>query len=58
MVHAITLVEGFPFGDNGIGPADESKRTKCVQEWSRHIMGGRFLLFEILLLCEITATFA
>ena len=40
------------FGDDGTGPADESKRTKRVQGWSRQIMGGRLLLFAILLLCE------
>ena len=45
------------FGDDGTGPADESKKTKCVQRWSRQIMGGRLLLFAILLLCEITASF-
>ena len=28
------------FGDDGTGPADESKRTKRVQGWSRSIMGG------------------
>ena len=46
------------FGDDGTGPADESKRTKLVQGWSRQIMGGRLLLFAILLLCGITASFA
>ena len=30
------------FGDDGTGPADESIRTKRVQEWSRQIMGGDF----------------
>ena len=30
------------FVDHGTGPADESKRTKRVQEWSRQIMGGGF----------------
>ena len=39
---------GFGFGDDRTGPADESKRTKRVQGWSRQIMGGRFLLFAIL----------
>ena len=47
----------FVFGDDGTGPADESKRTKRVQGWSRQIMGGRLLLFAILLLCEITTSF-
>ena len=28
------------FGDDGAGHADESKRTKRVQGWSRQIMGG------------------
>ena len=47
------------FGDDGIGPADESKRTKRVQGWSRQILGGDFLFFVILilLLCEITTSF-
>ena len=45
------------FGDDGTGPADESKRAKRIQGWSRQIMGGRFLLFAILLLCEITTSF-
>ena len=45
------------FGDDATGPADEFKKTKRVQGWSRQIMGGR-LLFAILLLCEITASFA
>ena len=45
------------FGDDGTSPADESKRTKRVQGWSCQIMGGRLLLFAILLLCEITALF-
>ena len=46
------------FGGDGTGPADESKRTKRIQGRSRQIMGGRLLLFAILLLCEITASFA
>ena len=49
--------EVLVFGDHGTGPADESKRTKRVQGWSRLIMGGRLLLFAILLLCEITTSF-
>ena len=28
------------FGDDGTGPADESKRTKRVQGWYHQIMGG------------------
>ena len=48
---------GFGFGDDGTGPADETKRTKRVQEWSDQIMEGRILLFAILLLCEITTSF-
>ena len=47
----------FFFGNDGTGPADESKRTKRVQVWSHQIMGGGFLLFAILLLCEITTSF-
>ena len=35
------------FGDDGTGPADESKRTKCIQGWAHQIMGGRLLLFAI-----------
>ena len=46
------------FGDDGTGPADESKRTKRVQGWFRQIMGGRLLSFAILLLREKTASFA
>ena len=45
------------FGDDGTGPADESKRTKRVRGWSRQIMGGRLLSFAILLLGEITTSF-
>ena len=44
-------------GDDRTGPADESKRTKRVQGWSRQIMGGRLLLFAILLFSEITTSF-
>ena len=29
-------------GDDGTGPADEFKRTKRVQGWSRQIMGAGF----------------
>ena len=46
--------EVLVFDDDGTGPADESKRTKRIQGWSRQIMGGRFSLFAILLHCEIT----
>ena len=45
------------FGNDGTDPADESKRTKRVQGWSRQIMGGRLLLFAMLILCEITTSF-
>ena len=45
------------FDDDGTGPADESKRMKRVQGWSCQIMGGRFLIFAVLLLCEITTSF-
>ena len=44
-------------GDDGTCPADESKRTKRVQGWSRQIMGGRLLLLAILLPCEIITSF-
>ena len=33
-------------GDDGTDPADESKRTKRVQGWSRQIMGGDFYYFQ------------
>ena len=32
------------FGDDGTGPADESKRTKRVQGWSRQIYGREALI--------------
>ena len=32
------------FGDDGTGPANESKRTKRVLGWSRLIMGGGFFI--------------
>ena len=59
MIHFFILLQiwGFVFGDDGTGPADESKRMKRVQGWSRQIMGGRLLLFAILLPCEITTSF-
>ena len=31
-------------GDDGKGPADESKRTKRVQGWSHQIMEGAFII--------------
>ena len=31
-------------GNDRTGPADESKRTKGVQGWSREIMGGAFII--------------
>ena len=31
-------------GDDGAGPADESKRTKRLQGWSRQFMGGAFII--------------
>ena len=37
------------FGDDGTGPADESKRMKRVQEWSRH-MGGAFIICKTITL--------
>ena len=33
-------------GDDGTGPADESKRTKRVQGWYRQIMGGGFYYLQ------------
>ena len=44
------------FDDDGTGAADESKRKKRVQVWSRQVIGGRLLLFAILLLCETTTS--
>ena len=44
------------FGDDETGPADESKTMKSVQRWFGQIVGGRFLLSAILLLCEITTS--
>ena len=55
--HSIANMGFWFFGDDETGPADESKRTKRVEGWSRQIMGGRLLLFAILLLCEITTSF-
>ena len=49
--------EVLDFGDDGTGPADESKRMKRIQGWSRQIMGGRLLLFAILLLCKKATSF-
>ena len=46
--------EVLVFGDDLTSPDEESKRTKRVQKWSRQIMGGGFLVFAILLHCEIT----
>ena len=34
------------FGDDGTGPADESKWTKRVQGWSRQIMGVGFYCLQ------------
>ena len=45
------------FDDDETGPADESKKTKRVQGWFRQIMGWDFLLFAILLHCEISTSF-
>ena len=53
----VLVILDFGFGHDGTGPADESKRTKRVQGWSRQIVGGGFLLFAILLHCEITTSF-
>ena len=45
------------FGDDGTGPADESKRTKRIPGWSRKNIGGRLLLFVKLLFCDLTTSF-
>ena len=34
------------FGDDGTGPADESKRMKRVQRWSCQIVGGGFYYLQ------------
>ena len=34
------------FGDDWTGPANESKRTKCVQGWSRQIMETGFCYLQ------------
>ena len=45
------------FDHDRTGPADESKKTKRVQGWSRQIVGGGgFSLFAMLLQCEITTS--
>ena len=36
--------------DDGTGPADESKRTKRVQGWSRQIMEGAFIICDTITL--------
>ena len=33
-------------GDDGTGPADESKRTKRIQGWSRKSIGGGFCYLQ------------
>ena len=38
------------FGDNGTGLADESKRAKHIQGWSRQIMGVAFITFNTITL--------
>ena len=35
----------FGFVHDGTGPADESKRTKRIQGWSRQIMEGGFFYY-------------
>ena len=42
----IVISQSNSFGDDGTGPADESKRTKRVQGWSRQIMGGDFYYLQ------------
>ena len=34
------------FGDDGAGPADETKRTKRVQRWPRQSVGGGFYCLQ------------
>ena len=34
------------FGNNGTGPADESRRMKRIQGWSRQIMEGGFYYLQ------------
>ena len=34
------------FGDDGTGPADESKTMKSVQGWSRQSVGGGFYYLQ------------
>ena len=40
--YIIANMEFCFFGNDGTDPADESKRAKRVQGWSRQIMGGGF----------------
>ena len=37
---------GFCSSDDGTKAADESKRTKRIQEWSRQIMGRGFYYLQ------------
>ena len=58
MIHFLYYCKyGVLVFDDGTGPADEFKKTKRVQGWPRQNIGGRLLLFAILLLCEITTSF-
>ena len=36
--------------DDGTSPADDSKKTKRLQEWSRQIMGGSFIIYNTIIL--------
>ena len=45
------------FGDDKTGPADESKRTKQFRDGLVKLWEGAFIIFAILLLCEITTSF-
>ena len=40
------------FGNDGAGPANESKRTKRVQGWCRQIMGGAFIICNTIALMK------
>ena len=38
------------FGDDGIGPVDEFKRTKCVQGWSCKLWEGAIIICNAIIL--------
>ena len=41
-----TMQNQLVFSDDGTGPADESKRTKRGERWSRQIMEGGFYYLQ------------